>query len=113
MDAMDLVFGKNPDRPNTPDLWRISEVLLKNDGAIDEAPDEDKRATWLSITSAVVDVDSVRFMAEQRVLRAFGPVTKNTNLQVRAALVSLAVDSFITGACFQRAGGHRESFGDA
>lgn len=109
-DAMDLVFGANPERPNTPDLWRISEVLLRNDGAVDAAAGPDKEKVFKEITSGVVDIPSVLFMCEQRVRRAFGPITSPEEVPIRARLVSLVLDSFITGAHFQAAGGHRENF---
>jgi hypothetical protein len=108
VNAMDLVFGKNPTRPNHPDLWRISQVLLHNDAAVDEAAPDDKDDVWKSITGTLVDVPTVLFMAEQRVRRAFGPMTSLDEIPVRARLTALVVDAFIAGAGYQKAGGHRE-----
>lgn len=107
VNAMDVVFGKNPRRPNHPDLWRISEVLLHNDGAVDGAAPDEKRTVWVGITEDLVDMESLLFMADQRVLRAFGPMRSMDEIPLRTRLAGLVIDAFVAGAGYQKAGGHR------
>ncbi len=107
---MDEVFGVNPKRPDHPDLWRISEVLLHNDGAIEAVPEidrEERTRVFRSIVDPVVDLESATFMAEQRILRTFGADVL-TSASLRNNLVGLQLDAFVTGAMYQAAGGHRE-----
>jgi hypothetical protein len=116
---MDEVFGKRPGRPDHPDFWRISEVFLANDGAIESARNDTAREDeWVRRTSSVVDIESVTYMAQQRALRAFGlpgagsafglsPSQGGLSVQDQAKVAALVVDAFVAGAMYQQAGGHQ------
>jgi hypothetical protein len=118
-DAMDAIFGKRSNRPDHPDFWRISEVFLANDGAIESQPNDDAREEeWVKRTTAVVDIESVTYMAQQRALRAFGapgagsafglsPGKGGLTIGQQATVAALVVDAFVAGAMYQQRGGHQ------
>jgi hypothetical protein len=111
LSATDAVFGKRSLRPDHPDLWRISQVIMRNDASVDEADGQDaKEVVWASIVGEVVDKDVMLYMAFQRMLRAFGEDwTRNpANLDIMGKIITLLSDSFLTGALYERAGGHRD-----
>lgn len=84
-----------PNRPDHPDFWRLSEVVLQLDGAIDEA--EDKEAVWERVVSDIVDIPSLEYMAEQRALRAVGSAAP---VALITKLTALYLDGFCAGAKF-------------
>lgn len=112
MSAMDEFFGRRRRRPDHPDFWRISEVILGMDAEFDpmNPPEGDRDALWKARVTEVVDVDSVMYMAAQRVLRAFGSPTFGGGVDVRmqATISALYIDAFIAGVKYQQAGGHQE-----
>jgi hypothetical protein len=89
-----------PDRPTHPDYWRISEILLANDGDATEGG-----KTIPEITAAVVDIESLTYVAKQRA----GLMCQALGLDPRLAIyLSTAwIDAFTAGATFQERGGHR------
>jgi hypothetical protein len=109
-DAMDEVFGQRRHRPNHPDFWRISEVILGMDADFDpmNPPEGDRDALWRAKVLAVVDVDSVMYMAAHRVMRGFGSPADVAEARRQATIVALYMDAFIAGVKFQQAGGHQE-----
>jgi hypothetical protein len=111
LSATDQVFGKRSMRPDHPDLWRTAMIVMRNDAAIDEAPDQGaKEVVWNSVVGETVDKDVLLYMSFQRALRAFGEdwVRNPANLPVMEKVITLLADAFVTGAHFERAGGHRE-----
>lgn len=110
-DAMDEVFGKRPKRPDHPDFWRISEILLANDGAMDEAQGQDEKdREWRRRTGAVVDIESVTYAGIQRAMRVGSAIDPRGFLPIkaRAAIAALWVDAFVAGAMYEQHGGHQE-----
>ena len=89
-----------PKRPTHPDFWRISEVVLQNDGNADEGkkPLED-------IVKDTVDVESLTYFAMQRA----GMTCQKAGLPESLAPVlgSVWLDAFMAGARFQQRGGHQ------
>lgn len=81
-----------PDRPQTQDFWRLSEIALDHDG--DPRSVED-------IIGEVIDHDSLVYMVHQRV----GRLVSNPDLE--AILGGVALDAFMLGAKFIQRGGHR------
>lgn len=102
MEATDDVFGQNPNRPAHPDFWRLSEIVLANDGRVEEAFDQEK--AWKDTVADVVDVESIVYMASQRVMLMMGPPQPG-NVTDHATLTALYIDAFLTGALFERRGG--------
>lgn len=88
-------------RPKHPDFWRLSKVVREHD---DRAIDEGLPA----LTAELADLDSVSYMADQRVLRVEMLVTGTLPPAMRDAMQSLYLDAFYAGVGFQRAGGHQE-----
>ena len=84
-------------RPNHDDFWLISQTLIDNDTAMDQAVD--KPAAFNEVVTAIVDMDSVTYAAEQRVLRAFG---SSLSTRQRLAATSLWMDAFVAGAGYQK-----------
>ena len=114
MSAMDDVFGPRSQRPDHPDFWRISEIYLESDAAMDEAEGDQKDVVWHDRVSDVVDLNSAMYAAMNRTMLAFGnpmaseggPAGKIT-LRQHAAVSALWVEAFMAGAMFQQRGGHQ------
>lgn len=105
---MEEVFGRQSVRPTHPDFWRISEVMLGLDAGFDEPGNDDvKERLWHERTSAVVDVESITYMAMQRVFMALGRPANRAEAIKMSTIVALVVDSFVAGATFQQHGGHQ------
>lgn len=95
MSAMDDVFGHRPERPNHPDFWLLSELVLKLDGRMDDTPADQRQAAWKEAVTKHVDLDSISYMAMQRALRATGGQE-----QLAKMLAALYIDAFIFGCEF-------------
>lgn len=104
MDAMSRVFGERPDRPDHPDFWRMSEVVL---GLDSEAMEDGKDIP--RIADGRIDMETLEYMAEHRVgtfLEAIG--VKDMPPFLVSLLETMFVTSIITGIEFERRGGHRD-----
>lgn len=88
-----------PDRPDTPDFWRLSETVLEQDGRSVEGGED-------PFTIADVDQKSITYMARHRVAMAFGGAPIPTN--VLTTIIALYVDAFTVGRGFEKRGGHRD-----
>lgn len=87
---MDLnnVFGGFDQRPESPDFWRLSEIILRLDGMIAEAKDEDERnRLYNENVERWVDGDSLFYLALQRGMRALG-ITKVGEVRQNAPLLT-------------------------
>lgn len=104
MGATDDVFGPRPHRPDHPDFWRLSEIILANDGRMDDTPPSRKEEVWRETTSSVIDIESVTYMATQRAIRLLGPPTPQ-NLRQHSAVAALVIDAIVTGIMFEQRGG--------
>lgn len=89
-----------PDRPQHPDFWRISEVVLQNDGQADEGemPVQD-------ILKDTVDLESLSYFAMQRA----GMNCQRLGLPdaLKTVIAGAWMDAFFAGARFQQRGGHQ------
>lgn len=102
MDIGDL-FGPNPQRPDTPEFWRMSEIILKLDGRMDAArTDEEKEVVWNdNVEKWAGDQDALVFVAFQRAMRVLelstvGDVKANMDILLR--LMVLYSEAFQVGA---------------
>lgn len=103
MDAMKRMFGDFPDRPDHPDFWRMSDVVLKLDGRMQEGGTEE---TFVESIAESIDMDSVMYMAQERcsiLLEQMG-----APMALLPMLMTTFMTSVVTGIEFQKAGGHRE-----
>jgi hypothetical protein len=84
MDDISMEDPQHPDRPQTKDYWKLSEILLKLDGRFTEDV-----ADFGAFLKAIVDKESVLYVADQRALRfeSFG----------LGPLAALWLDGFLIG----------------
>lgn len=89
-----------PKRPTHPDFWRMSEVVLQNDGKSDEGNESLEQ-----IVKDTVDPESLAYFAMQRA----GKACQNSGLPeaLVPVLGSVWMDAFMAGAHFQKRGGHQ------
>jgi hypothetical protein len=81
-------FDPHPGRPDHPDFWKLSDVILQQDG---KTEDEDfDLAAWVS---EVCDLDVVFYMAMQRGLRMGVPP---------GVAFPLWLDAFMAGAAYAK-----------
>jgi hypothetical protein len=95
-DPMDR--DKFPNRPDHPDFWRMSEVLLRIDGATSEGGESAPDVLG-------VDMDSFMYVASERIRRA---VDIGGGQLPATVLYMVFMDAFALGKGFAEAGGHRE-----
>lgn len=99
--GMDWLAPGHPDRPDHPDFWRLSELILKQDA------DSDTIDVDVMI-GAVIDRDSLIYMARQRALRSLG-IETSVGMTIRAkeihAATALYIDAFLLGAAYQESRG--------
>jgi hypothetical protein len=89
-----------PKRPTHPDFWRISEVVLQNDGNTTEGS-----KAIDDIVKDTVDMESLTYFAMQRA----GMACQRAGLPdaLVPVLGSVWLDAFLAGATFQKRGGHQ------
>jgi hypothetical protein len=103
---MSEMFGHNAMRPDHPDFWRLSEILLGLDAGMEEATSKD--AYWEKSVEIHVDRPSMVYMAMQRALRALNVRSKADLATVQQQVATLATmwcEGFIVGAEFKERGG--------
>ena len=106
MDLSDFFGPLAIERPNHPDFWRLSNIILQYTGEVEanaENP-EAQQLAWTDFVGRVGDVHSLTYMATQRVMRAFGRPTPET-VTICAAAATLWLEGFYAGARFEQAGG--------
>lgn len=89
-DDFDL-FGGFPNRPDHPDFWKLSNVVLWMDGAC-----EDEGGFKRVMAEAGVDARSLVYMAHQRAMRAYNGTDQATLM----ALTAVYLDAFLAGVHF-------------
>lgn len=90
---------KFPGRPDHPDFWRLSEVLLRIDGATTEG-----RESVVDVLG--VDMASFMYAANERVSRAVDQQRQVGDPYL--LLMTVYMDAFALGKGFAEAGGHRD-----
>lgn len=94
--------AQHPDRPDSPDFWRLSETVLQFDGAASEdGMDLDE------IAEGRIDLDALNYMAEQRAMRLLQASGLPYHPLVFCALHAAFTTAVLTGIEFERKGGHR------
>jgi hypothetical protein len=86
------IFGDHPGRPDVPEFWQMSEVLLSNDAEAEEFGEEGFR----KMVEKHVPLDVLTYIAMQRALallvRGVGPGP--------ATDMALWCDGFVAGATY-------------
>jgi hypothetical protein len=80
-------------RPEHPDFWMLSEIVISQDAAVDN-----KAITFEEVVNKVVDVHSLAYMAQQRAMRISGPYAP---VSEQSKIAAVYMDAFLTGAAFQ------------
>lgn len=98
MDISDIFPGGSA-RPNNPDFWRLSSIVLKYDGRMDEArTDEAREQVWTdSLAEAGINGDSLFYMGLQRAMRAMR-ITTRDELRQRQDTISMMATLYAEGA---------------
>lgn len=108
---MDLneFFGPNPNRPDNADFWRLSEIVLEMDGAIQAAPTQDaKEVVWQSYMDKYADDRAVYYLALQRSFHTLGIQTAGqaqANFDLLTKLTTVYSEGFLVGCAYQERGG--------
>jgi hypothetical protein len=107
------IFGGNSARPDKPDFWRLSEIVLKFDGRMQAATtDDEKEVVWQEAYAEHAEMDCVAYMAMQRTFHILGIRSKMELLAMQtevAKLTTVYMEGFLLGCEFRKAGGHRDS----
>ena len=106
--GMDDFFGRMPTRPSHPDFWKLSEIVLGLDGAMQDA----MRAEGMSAEEVISreaaklgDSYSVTYMATQRAMRVHGANTVgevNAKVDDIARTAMVYLEGMLVGASLQR-----------
>jgi len=106
------IFGKGAPggRPEHPDFWKLSDILLKFDSDLDPSnPDEAaKEAQWQARMKEVgIDLDSLSYAATQRAYRICGIRTVVDLLDPEkvmevARVASVWMEGVAAGVTFER-----------
>lgn len=91
-----------PDRPQSPDFWRITEVVNQQDGRSTEGQQEMDQ-----VIGDIVDGEAVAYMAVQRARMVQRESGLSENKVLTQMMAAIWVDAFTVGVRFERAGGHR------
>lgn len=87
-------FGDFPNRPDVPEFWHLSEIVLANDAIATE-----EENGFLKVVERIVPIEVLQYMAEQRVKIAMTrgglPVPPPS---IMALLMAIYIDGFIAGA---------------
>jgi hypothetical protein len=97
--------GAPPNRPDHPDYWRISEIVLALDALVEAGTTVDAAAAVLQAGyQNAADLGSVTYTAIQRA-RHLGGGRGPVLLQ---ALAAMWLEGFTVGMAFEQKGGHQE-----
>lgn len=95
---MNEFFGEHPNRPDHPDFWHLSEIVLEHDATSAETGGIE------AVLAECIDTDSVGYMAVQRAVRA-ATSGEPTLLKLGACFI----DGFALGVKFQQRYGKESS----
>lgn len=108
MDLNDF-FGQRAKRPDHPDFWKLSEVLLRMDSGIDPkamSQDEMEEQYKVRLAEIGIDPDVLNYASVQRAYRLLETMPPGMPDPLKAMLgsmfASLWLDGFAAGAFFER-----------
>ena len=90
-----------PNRPQTPDFWRLSETILMLDGRSGGG------ALVAEVVAGFVDVQSALYMTDQRVEMLIRDLGIEVSTAMRVVLLTVYMGGLTHGIAFEQAGGHR------
>ena len=83
-----------PDRPNTPEFWRLVEIGLAHD-----ATSVETRGTQ-SVINGMVDEQTLIYYARHRLGTAFGDELKKLTSRQQILVLAVYLDAFAKGFAF-------------
>ena len=93
--GLDDVFGDMPGRPDHPDFWKLSEVVLGNDGRME---DPDPKAL-VNLVEEVINMEVMVYVAQQRAMRPLQESgAQAISAETFSILVAIWMDGFMAGA---------------
>jgi len=92
-----------PDRPNTPDFWRLAEIGNEHDGEALEGKGPG------FVISQIVDEPSLMYLIKHRLGQAFGAAMPQLTQQQQYMVMAIYMDAFAMGYKFLERGGHRDA----
>lgn len=92
-------FEHFPGRPDHPDFWKLSDVLLRNDGRVSE----DNGGFTATVTEHI-DSDVLAYVSVQRALIQCHHQQMPPTPQTVAVLAAMWVDGFIMGCGYTKGG---------
>jgi len=106
---MDLshFFGATPARPDVPDFWTLSEIILSMDAPMQEAKTpEATQAAWdKAMANAAIDSEALGYMAIQRAMRMTGVTTRGelvAKQDIVMMLASMYLEAVLVGIAFEK-----------
>lgn len=110
--------GGHGKRPDHPDFWRLSEIILELKADMQEATSNaDQERRWRAHYEEIGDFDSIAYHAIQAAMQIHNVETSTDWAMLMAdrrkheayvGTIQAYFDGFIMGAEFERRGGHRE-----
>lgn len=99
-----------PDRPQHPDFWRLSEIILKQDGRVEDITSlEDANDMIPRMIQEQIDQTSLEYMSMVRSHRMLDSLRKaGLPFYPEVAMTSMFLQGVLVGIEFQKAGGHRD-----
>jgi hypothetical protein len=91
-----------PDRPNTPDFWRLVEIATQHDGEALEGKGPG------AVIQSMIDEPSLMYLIQHRLGTAFGAAMSLLNQQQQIMVMAIYMDAFSLGYHFKERGGHRD-----
>lgn len=86
-----------PDRPAHPDFDRLSQAVIANDAVVTDAPTGAQQNAYAVHVSSIVDLASLKYMADQRTALALRSVNER-GYDIEHVLPSAWIDGFMAAA---------------
>lgn len=106
---MSDVFPPNPGRPDVPEFWHLSEIVLRHDGKLEDGGGD---GILEALINEFAPVQVVAYMAAQRcaltLAKAGNPAVLPHSL-VWSFMSGAWVDAFLAGAEYERKYGEKVS----
>lgn len=101
--TIDDVFGSHPQRPDHPDFWKLSDIVLELDASMYERGATHAEDVISQKAAEVGDSESITYMAVQRAMRALGVQSRQDLVDKRneiALYATVYLEAFIVGVRF-------------
>lgn len=93
-DSLNDLFGEFPGRPNVPEFWQLSEIILRMDG-ISEGDNSEE--AFNKLLAEVIPAEVLSYMSAQRALHA----TMRTGIEP-IHFAAMWLDGFMAGALYAK-----------